>query len=61
MAWVRFKLKHFAAFYRLDLNNPPVTTGGIRRGAIADWYRLDLNNPPVTTGGIRRGAIADLV
>ena len=45
---------------RLDLNDPPVTTGGIRGNGCGPVSRLDLNDPPVTTGGIRRRCVRAL-
>ena len=39
--------------YRLELNNPPTSVGGIQEGATVDWCRLDINDPPAATGGIR--------
>ncbi len=41
------------AVYRLDLNDPPTSVGGIRGVAMADWCRLDLNDPPTSVGGIQ--------
>jgi hypothetical protein len=38
---------------RLELNNPPISTGGIREDADGHGVGLELNNPPVSTGGIR--------
>ena len=39
------------AVYRLDLNEPPTSVGGIREGTMADRCRLDLNDPPTSVGG----------
>src|SRR5215470_12881596 len=38
---------------RLDLNDPPASSGGIPESSdCIDGFRLDLNDPPASSGGI---------